>query len=167
MTNPIDAPLTDPETLRDRAGVDVTDATHEVDAEDVADAADLDSHVVVGVTGEHGVLLRDDGHHGWTLPAFPVADGDDWLAVAREEFAALAGADVEVTGFERVRRVEYRAADGSDAAAIWNVVVSATPAESLPADPESRVDGTELAWFDEPPGDASDAVEADVRLFVE
>lgn len=159
--------LTDPESLREHDTVDVRDATHEVDPTEFADTADLDSHVVVGVADDRGVLLQNDGHHGWTLPAFPVAAGEDWLATARREFEALTGAPVTVEGAERLRAREYHVPETDDSRTIYNVVVRATPADTLPDDPETRVDGTELRWFDAAPADAPGPVVEDVALFVE
>jgi len=63
--------LTDPETLCDRDGVDVREQTHDVDAEEFEDVTDLDSHVAVGTADDRGVLLQNDGHHGWTLLRSP------------------------------------------------------------------------------------------------
>jgi len=159
--------LTDPESLREHDAVDVRDATHEVDHAEFADTADLDSHVVVGITDDRGVLLQNDGHHGWTLPAFPVQAGEDWLATARREFEALTGAPVTVEGAERLRAREYRVPDTGDSRTIYNVVVRATPTDGLPDDLESRVEGTEIQWFDAAPVEAPEPVVEDVALFVE
>lgn len=159
--------LTDPESLREYDAVDVRDATHEVDPAEFADTADLDSHVVVGVADDRGVLLQNDGHHGWTLPAFPVAVGEDWLATARSEFEALTGAPITVEGVERLRAREYRVPDTDDSRTIYNVVVRATPTDALPDDLESRVEETGLQWFDAAPADAPEPVVEDVALFVE
>jgi hypothetical protein len=159
--------LTDPESLRDHDTVDVRDATHEVDTAEFADTADLDSHVVVGVADDRGILLQNDGHHGWTLPAFPVADAEDWLVAARSNFEALTGAPIAIEGAERLRAREYRVPETDDSRTIYNVVVRATTTERLPDDPESRVEGTEIRWFDAAPADAPGPVAEDVALFVE
>jgi ADP-ribose pyrophosphatase YjhB (NUDIX family) len=158
--------LTDPATLRDHADVDFRERTEAVDAADFEDATDLDSHVAVGVADHRGVLLQNDGHHGWTLPAFAVDAGEDWLAVARREFESLTGAAVEVDAVERVRRLEYRVPVADDRATIWNVVVRATTDDSLSDDPESRVDDTDVRWFDRVPEDVEGPVAADVECVV-
>ncbi|WP_232703466.1 NUDIX domain-containing protein [Halobacterium wangiae] len=167
-TDGTDSP-TDPDTLADRDGVDFRENTHEVDAAEFESATELDSHVVVGVTDDRGVLLANDGHHGWTLPAFAVDDGADWLAVASREFEVLTGTPVTVDGVERVRRREYRVPDTDDRTVVWNVVVRASPADTatLLADPESREDGTELQWFDGTPDDAPEAVADDVECVLD
>jgi ADP-ribose pyrophosphatase YjhB (NUDIX family) len=164
-----DAPdsLTDPATLRDCDTVDVHEEIRQVDAAEFADATEFDSHVVVGVASEAGVLLQNDGHHGWTLPAFPVDAGDDWLAVARREFEALTGVSVAIDAVERLRVREYRVPDTGDSTTVYNVVVRATPTTRLPEDPQSRVDDTEIEWFADVPEDAPGPVAADVELFVD
>ncbi|MFC3477966.1 NUDIX domain-containing protein [Halobacterium litoreum] len=154
--------LPDPETLAARDAVAYEETTTEVDADQFDAAEAWDSHVVVGVADDRGALLQNDGHHGWTLPAFPVEPGADYAAVARREFEALAGVSATIEGASFVRKRTARASDG-DERVVWNVVLDATPAEPLSDDPESRVDDTELAWFDAPPADAPDPVADDVR----
>jgi len=165
-TDSIDS-LTDPESLADRDGVAFEEVTTEADAEALADAEAWDSHVVVGVADDRGALLQHDGHHGWTVPAFPVADGDDWYAVARREFERLTGASATIDAPARYRKRVIRRADGDDRVVVENVVVHATPDGDLSDDPESRVDGTDLAWFDAPPADAPAPVADDVRLVLD
>lgn len=157
--------LTDPATLRDRADVTVETTEHDVGPEEFADAADWDSHVVVGVADDRGVLLMDDGHHGWTLPSFTADVGDDWLAVARREFEALVGVPVAIDAVEFARCRDVRLEDGDDSRQIWAVVVTATPAEDaiVPDDPESTGDGTDLRWAEAPPADAAGPVAADIE----
>ncbi|MFB6071957.1 MAG: hypothetical protein ABEJ88_03220 [Halobacterium sp.] len=155
--------LTDPGMLADRDGVAVETQSVSVDADEFETARTYDSQVVVGVPDERGALLQNDGHHGWTLPAFPVADGEDYAAVARREFEALTGAALGVAGVEHARRrVFVREADGAEAV-VWNVLLRGAPASPLPDDPESRVDGTDARWSAEPPADASAPVVADVE----
>ncbi|MFB6269447.1 MAG: hypothetical protein ABEH83_05850 [Halobacterium sp.] len=167
MTDSSKATLLDPESLREDDAVDVQDVVHDVAADDYADVESLDSHVVVGVTDSGSVLLQNDGHHGWTLPAFPVADDDDWLAVAHREFEALTGTRISIEAPLRLRSREYRVVDGEESATVRDLVVRGTPATGLPADPESRVDGTDLRWDDAVPDDAPEPVADDISLFVE
>lgn len=174
-----DAPLTDPRTPCDADGVEFRELTHQVDPAELEATPDPDSHVAVGVTGDRGVLLMDDGDHGWTLPAFAVEPGDDYLAVARREFEALTGVAAAVESVERVRRHRYHPADATDAdgapgsadaatgaddaVTVWNVVVRATPADpDALAAPESRETGTDLAWFDGVPDGVEGPVADDV-----
>ncbi|GAA0278606.1 NUDIX hydrolase [Halobacterium noricense] len=167
MTADFPESLTDPVTLRDHDTVDVRDRTHDVDTAEFADATELDSHVVVGVVSDVGVLLQNDGHHGWTLPAFPAEAGDDWLAVARHEFEGLTGVPIDVDAVERLRAREYRVPDTGDSTTVYNVVVRATPNARLPEEPQSRVDGTKIEWFADVPEDVSRPVAADVERFVD
>lgn len=159
--------LTDPESLRGDDAVDVRDEIHEVDAGDFEHATDLDSHVVVGVADDRGVLLQDDGHHGWTLPAFPVEDSEDWYATARREFEALTGTAITVDAPERLRSREYRLLEGNDSTFVRDLVVRASPVGVLPDAPESGVEGVELRWFGGVPDDAPEPVADDVALFVD
>lgn len=166
MTTPTSSTdVTDPESLRDDA-VDVGDETHVVDSEDLASARALGSHVV-GVVADRGVLLQNDGHHGWTLPAFPVEDGEDWYVVARREFEALTDTAITVKGAERLRNREYRLGDGDDCTVVRDLVVRASPADDLPENAQSRVDDIEIEWVDGVPEGVPGPVADDISLFAE
>jgi hypothetical protein len=161
-TDGIDS-LTDPATLRNRAGVPVETTEHVLDDEEFADAADWTSTVVVGVADDRGVLLMNDGHHGWTLP-FTDAGGDDWLATARRKFSELVGVPVAIEDVEFARCRDARLEGGDDSRQIWGVLVTATTTgDPIPDDPESTDDGIDLRWADAPPTDASDPVAADIE----
>jgi predicted NUDIX family NTP pyrophosphohydrolase len=166
-TNTPSTDLSDPESLRDDDTVDVHDETHDVDGDDLASARALDSHVVVGVVADRGVLLQNDGHHGWTLPAFPVAEGEDWYAVASREFAALTGTAVSVEAPERLRNREYRLSHGDENTVVRDLVVRASPNEPLHEEAQSRADGTEIEWTDGVPADVPGPVADDISLFVD
>jgi len=161
--------LPDPASLLDHPGVDVETTEELVDAEDFAAAAESwTDHVAVGVADDRGVLCYDDGHHGWTLPAFEIPDdAADVLAVARREFEALTGVPVTVDGVEHARRRTFTVAEEDEAddreTDVWNVVLGATPTAPLADDPESRVEGADLAWRDAAPEDAPDVVAADIE----
>lgn len=166
--------LTDPETLRDRDDVAFEQQTRRFDGEE-ADAVreqfpEWDSHVAVGVLNDAGeVLLVDDGHHGWTLPAAPVGDGDDYVTAGREYVEALLDADVPVSGVERVRRIDYFVGDDDRLGGVYNVVVRAdsVDSEAVAADPVSPDDALDAAgWFDEVPDGAAGPVAADAELFL-
>jgi len=160
---PVDS-LPDPESLLDRPGVDVETSTEPIDADDFGAAEAWDDHVVVGVADDRGVLLYDDGHHGWTPPAFEIGDDEDAVAVAHREFEALTGTTATVEGVLHARRRTFVVADGDDReTSVWNVILRATPDERLPDDPESRVEDAALAWRDAAPGDAPEQVAADVE----
>ena len=161
---PIDS-LPDPESLLDRPGVAVETHTDPIDAADFDDAAAWDDHVVVGVADDRGVLLYDDGHHGWTPPAFEVPDDEDALAVAHREFEALTGTTLSVGGVLHARRRTFAVEEAGDdrETAVWNVILQASPDDRLPDDPESEVPGADLAWRDAAPADAPEHVAADVE----
>lgn len=158
--------LTDPESLLARHGLAVETHTDSLAPEDFADAEAWDSHVAVGVADDRGVLCYDDGHHGWTLPAFAVADDEDYLAVARREFDALTGAPVAVEDVVYARRRVFTVAGADDdddrETSVWNVIVRASPDDPLSNDPDCREDGSTLRWFDGVPEDAEGVVVEDV-----
>jgi ADP-ribose pyrophosphatase YjhB (NUDIX family) len=168
MTDSVDA-LTDPEPLLDSSAHDVETHADSLAPEDFADAEAWESHVAVGVADDRGVLCYDDGHHGWTLPAFAVAEGEDYVAVARREFDALTGVDVAVAGVEHARRRAFTVAeDGDDReTTVWNVLVRASPVDPLADDPACHEDGAELGWFDGIPPGADGVVAADVERVVD
>jgi len=157
--------LSDPESLLDRPGIAVETRTESIDAADFDAAETWTDHVVVGVADDRGVLLHDDGHHGWTPPAFEVPDEEDALAVADREFAALTGTSLSIAGVLHARRRTFTVADDGDdrETAVWNVLLWAAPEDRLPDDPESEADGADLAWRDGAPDDAPEVVAADVE----
>jgi|AntRauMinimDraft_4_1070384.scaffolds.fasta_scaffold00029_47 hypothetical protein len=161
---PVDS-LSDPESLLDHPDLAVETTTEPIDAVDFDAAEAWTDHVVVGVADDRGVLLYDDGHHGWTPPAFEVPDDEDALAVARREFEALTGTTLSIEGVLHARCRTFTVADEADdrETAVWNVILQATPDARLPGDPESRVEDAALAWRDGAPEDAPEAVAADVE----
>lgn len=161
--------LRDPAVLFDSTDVEVEAARESVDSEEFETAEEWDSHVAIGVADDRGVLLYDDGHHGWTLPAFTVANDGDYFAVARREFEALTGIELDVDGVEHARRRVFFLDDSEDSQAetdVWNVVLRATPRGGLADDPVSHVDGTELQWFDDSPDGVEGVVAADIQRIV-
>jgi hypothetical protein len=165
MTDPTTSnpSLSDPATLADREGVPVGTTEHVLDAQGFAEAADWTSTVVVGVADDRGVLLMNDGHHGWTLP-FTDAGGGDWLATARREFSELVDVQVAIDDVAFARCRDVRLEDGDDSRQVWAVLVTATPTDGrIPDDPESTDDGIELRWADAPPADADGPVAADIE----
>lgn len=159
--------LTDPATLLARDDVHVETETRELPPAEFAAARDWDSHVVVGVADDRGALLQHDGHHGWTLPAFAAAPGDDWLSVARDAFDSLTGVPVAIDDIRAARRREVREQDTVQRTVVWNVLLTATPINRILDDPDSTDDGPALSWFEAPPGDAPDAAATDVERVLE
>jgi hypothetical protein len=160
---PLDS-LTDPESLLDHPGLTVETHTEPIDADDFDDAEAWEDHVVVGVADARGVLHYDDGHHGWTPPAFAVGDDEDAVAVARREFESLTGTTVAVDGVLHARRRTFTVDDSDDReTAVWNVILRGTPERRLSDDPGSQVEDADLAWRDTAPEDAPEVVAADVE----
>jgi hypothetical protein len=106
--------LLDPEQCRERTDVLFREETAVVD-----DRGAFNGHeawagtVAVGVLNDDGDVLLVNAPEGWTLPASPVKDGDDWAAVARRWVAQKAGLAVDVDRVERVTRTSYRLAGSS------------------------------------------------------
>lgn len=162
---PVDS-LPAPASLLEHPGLDVETTEETVDASDFDAAEAWTDHVVVGVADDRGVLCYDDGHHGWTLPAFELpGDADDVLAVARREFEALTGTALSISGVLHARRRSFTVADDADdrETSVWNVLLRAAPDDQLPDDPESQVEDAALAWRDSAPADAPEQVAADVE----
>lgn len=157
--------LPDPESLFDHPDLAVETTTEPIDAEDFDAAEAWADHVVVGIADERGVLLYDDGHHGWTPPAFEVDADEDAVAVARREFETLTGTGLSIDGVLHARQRTFTVADDGDnrETTVWNVLLAATPDDRLPDDPESEVADAALAWRDEVPEDAPEQVAADVE----
>ncbi|WP_143052180.1 NUDIX hydrolase [Halobacterium jilantaiense] len=146
--------LSDLESLLDHPDLAVETRTEPIDAADFDAAEAWTDRVVVGVADGRGVLLYDDGHHGWTPPAFEVPDDEDALAVADREFAALTGTHLSISGVLHARRRTFTVADDDRETAVWNVLLWATPDTRIPDDPESEADDADLAWRDAAPDDA-------------
>jgi hypothetical protein len=167
----IDA-LTDPETLRDRPGIEFREETHTYETADFAsirsDLAPIGGWVVVGVTNDEGrVLLMDDGTHGWTLPAVSVRE-EEWLTKGQRAVEGLTDRAVAIDRVERVRRIDYKEDGGDGHVAVRHVVCRAAPVEGTPvaADPTVGCDGTADAdWFDTLPDGSEGVVADDARLF--
>ena len=161
---PVDS-LSDLESLFDYPGFDVETTTEPVDAADFDAAEAWADHVVVGVADDRGVLHYDDGHHGWTPPAFAVADDEDGVAVARREFEALTGTTLTVDGVLHARKRTFTVAEDGDVreTSVWNVILRASPDDRLSDDPESEVPEAALAWRESAPEDGPEKVAADVE----
>ncbi|WP_255151174.1 hypothetical protein [Halorarius halobius] len=166
--------LTDPEPLADRDDVDYRERTHHVDADEFPavrdDLGDTAGWAVVGVVNGAGrILLMDDGSHGWTLPAVPVASGGDWVAAAEGVVESLTGATPGIGRPERVRRVDYRENGGGGHVIVHHVVLPAAPVAGDPVadDPTVGCDtAVAVDWVDALPDELEGAVAEDARLFL-
>ncbi|CAM2891670.1 hypothetical protein PNP85_15575 [Halobacterium salinarum] len=157
--------LSDPASLLDHPDLAVETHTEPIDAADFDAAEAWTDHVVVGVADDRGVLLHDDGHHGWTPPAFEIGDDEDALAVADRGFETLTGTTLSIDGVLHARRRTFTVADDGDdrETAVWTVLLWATSNTRIPDDPESEADDADLAWRDAAPNDASEIVAADIE----
>lgn len=165
------APITDPESLRDRDDVPFdleTDVVPEETLDAVDAAADM---VVVGVTTESGdaLLRRLTDDCAWKLPVATVEPGADYVEAARDAVEGVVGLAVELDAVEGVWRIELRDEAETRTAARNFVVFSATPTDGTDLDaalatvPEDDRP-VEAGWFRDLPANAEAAPGTD--LFV-
>ena len=161
--------FSDPEDLRDRAGVSFHEEVRQLPADEFESVAEeLDSHAVVGITSDEGdVLLMNDGSHGWTLIAFSVEHGKDWVTTAQREAKALLDDTVVIEEVEFVRRVEFQSADDdSQRTTMYNVVFRASVDDSVGIEKTVEEDDLSLRWFDGVPDGQGGDVADDIRYFI-
>lgn len=156
--------LFDPEQLCER-GVKSQERVTEVEPAAFEAYRNLESFTVVGLTNRAGeVLLQNDGSHGWTLPAFAVEPGADWVSVGRRGVASLTGTEITLEQPELVRRVIIRPTDESERQESRHTVVfRAMPVDGQPTSHEAALD---LGWFDDVPETQNDLLAADIRRFI-
>lgn len=161
--------FSDPEDLRGRSGVSFREEVRRLPADEFTSVAgQLDSHAVVGITNNEGdVLLMNDGSHGWTLIAFPVEHGEDWVSVAQREAETLLGVAVVVEEVEFARRVDFQSADdNSQRATMYNVAFRASADDSVDLDKIGKQDDVLLRWFDGVPAGQEGDVANDIQYFI-
>lgn len=162
--------LFDPETLRDEAEVEFTEATRVHEDEDHCSVG-IEGKAVVGVTDDDGELLLvvDDERKFATLPAGNVESDDDWAAVGKDRTEHLLELPIELDGPKRVREVEHVTEEDEQAhATSYEVIFAASPT----ADPSRATDGCDwrAEWVEAFPENVDNdggPAEADVRLFVD
>ena len=159
-----DCSVTEPTAYAARHGIEVREAIldHEDPEYPERDAAGL---AVVGVTDADGRALAaiepDEGH---AMPLNgPVADDEDWAAVARQQVRGVTGAEPSLTGVERVREVTHRV-DGEPVGTTHHVVFGARLAGDAIPDGFCDTNPWELRWLDAVPawqdaGTAADDIE--------
>jgi ADP-ribose pyrophosphatase YjhB (NUDIX family) len=165
-------PLTDPASLADRRTVDVEHQTETLpDAEFESLRDRIEDHAAVGLTNEEGaILLMNDGSHGWTLPAVPVDQGEDYAAVAREGISDMTGIEVELEAVERLREVVFRPTDGDQERRMYNVIFRASPVGGRPvaeAYSAGDADAPAVEWVESIPEAQSPVLAGDIQLFLE
>ncbi|WP_058827497.1 hypothetical protein ACH9L7_19735 (plasmid) [Haloferax sp. S1W] len=161
--------FSDPDDLRDRAEVSFHDEVRQLPADKFESVAEeLDSHAVVGITNDDGdILLMNDGSHGWTLVAFPVEHGEDWMTVAQQKSEALLDDTVVVEKVEFIRRVVFQSVDDdSQRTTMYNVVFRASADDSVSVEKTVEKDDLSLRWFDGVPDGQEGDVADDIRYFL-
>ncbi|WP_410765387.1 hypothetical protein [Haloferax sp. DFSO60] len=160
--------LQEPEQLRQRDEIEFHDETHTIGADEFDEYEALDSHAVVGLVNDRGeVLLQNDGSHGWTLPAFRVSAGDDWVSVAQRGVESITGVVVELEYPELVRRVAFRTTN--EQTTMYTVVFRASPVEGRPVADEHGESSTALSvqWSESVPPEQDGPVAADIQRFID
>ena len=162
--------FSNPESLRDRAGIPFHEETQRLLPEEFKSVAEsVDSHAVIGITNEEGdILLVDDGSHGWTLIAFPVEHGQDWLTVTRQEAETLLDTSVVLEYPELVRRIDFLlASDDNRRTTMYNVVFRVSVDEPVDIEEiDEQNDEPSFRWFAGVPDEQAGEVADDIRIFV-
>lgn len=162
--------FSDPEELRDRTGVPFHEEVRRLPPDEFDSVAgELDSHAVIGITNDEGdVLLMNDGSHGWTLTAFAVENGENWVTVVQREAEELLGDSVVIEEVEFVRRVDFRSTDDNlQQTTMYNVVFRASADDNVGIDKTVEENDVLLKWFDGVPDGQEGDVSDDIRHFVE
>lgn len=171
--------LSDPETLRDREGVEFVEETQASDDPGAFEAVrerfeTSDGVAVVGVTRDDGALLLVDREDGWLPPGSHVEPGADWVATGRRAVEEQAGVPVSIEDVERALRIDYRLeTDGErpdDEVTAHVVFLRASPAvdEADALDPGvADDDAPAVEWFHAVPDDVDPGHGDDVRLFLD
>lgn len=153
-TADIDAPLSiaDPEQLRERDDVLVTQETAEHDDFDHC-AADIAGRVVVALENDDGefLVLVNDELGIALLPHGDVEGGEDWAIAAREETEALTGLSVSLDGIELLREVDHVVdPDGKPHRTTYRLILLGHPVggeiQECKRSAEAGSDGWRAAW---------------------
>lgn len=159
----------DPETLRDREGIEYAERTYTHESEDHCES-DAVGRAVVGVTDDEGrvlLLVHASGSHA-ILPNATVDPDERFRAVARGAVADDAGVSAVIDGPVAVRRVEHLAGDADDPHSVTHHVLFAASPDGE-ADPATGDADLTAGWHDSMPvefEEAGDVVD-DVRRFLD
>lgn len=156
---PVDkvTPLSDPETLADRA-VDFGRETNGVPAEVVERVAALDDMAAVAVEHDGRLLLRRLTETcSWKFPVATVGEDEEYVTALREQVRAAVG-PIELRRVVTVREITVRSETGNQTASRTFLTCSGrletgTVPEELPV----PVDGVhEVGWFETFPTDGDE-----------
>lgn len=163
--------LTDPETLRQREGIEFRDTPPEEHHDHFELYEPIAGMAIAGVTDADGRLLlleHEDAPYP-TLPYGTVTPADDWVATTRETVTDSTGVAVTADGVRRVRHNTYRSETGEETTG-HDIVFAASPDGDGDIPAESG-QGWVPAWRDTATLDLPDKpgndVLNDIRLFVE
>ncbi|PSQ55028.1 hypothetical protein BRD22_10615 [Halobacteriales archaeon SW_8_68_21] len=157
-------PITDPDSIRGREGIEFHDDSDVVPAEAVERLTDADDMAIVGVENNDGAVLlrRLTDTCSWKLPVITVGDAEEFATAIRDHVTETIDA-LELSGIEGVWRVAVESEDGERTAARAFVVFSGTLESDDLSVPEDGV--TDAGWFDEIPENGSSLPGTD--LFVD
>jgi ADP-ribose pyrophosphatase YjhB (NUDIX family) len=176
--------LTDPETLRERAGVPDTEVRQRLDDRAFEGMGthygSIDGVVQVGVTTDDGrLLLQGSAESGeWAPPGGSVPPGEDWVAAARLTMETQTGVDITIDTVELYEHLVFEHADDPErrfsapGVSFAASVVDAPPAflddpdivehPRLPEDHDQT-----FAWFETVPADANENHREHIEMFLD
>lgn len=162
--------FSDPESFRDRVDVPFREETRRLPVDEFDSVTErVESHAVVGITNDEGdVLLMNDGSHGWTLPAFSVAQRTNWLERTRTEAETLLDTSVILEDIELVRRVKFQPeTDDTEQFWMYTVIFRAFTNADMDVDKISEETDLSLGWSGSVPDEQKADLASDIRLFLE
>ncbi len=149
-------PIVDHETLRDIEDIPFHDNTDTVDADIVAQVAELGDLAAVGITNPDGELLfrRATDTCSWKIPVTTVAPDDDFAGELRAHVRETIGFSLRLDDIVGVWDITVETEDGTQTASRAFVIFSATPESGhydlADATPEAE-SVEDAGWFSSPP----------------
>ncbi len=152
-------PIVDHGALRDNADIPFHDNTDVVDADIVAQVAELGDLAGVGITNPDGELLfrRATDSCSWKIPVTTVAPEDDFAGEIRSHVRETIGFTLRLDDIVGVWDISLETEDGEQTASRAFVIFSATPESGTYDLTDATAEGDaveEAGWFSTPPEDA-------------
>lgn len=152
-------PIVDHDALRDHEDIAFHENTDVVDAEIVAQVAELGDLAAAGITNPDGELLfrRATDTCSWKIPVISVAPEDDFAGELRSHVRETIGFTLRLDDIVGVWETDVETEDGEQTASRAFVTFSATPESGNYDLGDATAEGEaveEADWFSAPPEDA-------------